>query len=129
MRPHCWEHWCICVSFRWAAASADALEGEASSYWAGGIYHSVARIVLVGHGADEQCAAYGRHRSRFRTNVRRYQKLSSRPLCLRQKQQTTVSTSGDALACACHTGGLVYDHLVLACDSECTSVAFTALAT
>ncbi len=39
-------------------------------YWAGGTYRSAARVMLVGHGADEQCAGYGRHRTRFRTHVR-----------------------------------------------------------
>lgn len=63
---------------RWVAACADAQASGASSYWAGGIYRSAARIVLVGHGADEQNAAYGRHRSRFRTHVRRRQRPSSR---------------------------------------------------
>ena len=32
-------------------------------------YSSAARVVLVGHGADEQCAGYGRHRTKFRHNV------------------------------------------------------------
>eukprot|EP00850_Spirogloea_muscicola_P023481 SM000360S13675 [mRNA] locus=s360:1693:7369:- [translate_table: standard] len=30
-------------------------------------YTSMARVLLVGAGADEQCAGYGRHRTRFRT--------------------------------------------------------------
>lgn len=29
-------------------------------------YKSEARIVLVGSGADEQCAGYGRHRTKYR---------------------------------------------------------------
>jgi asparagine synthetase B (glutamine-hydrolysing) len=29
-------------------------------------YCSAARVVLLGHGADEQCGGYGRHRTRFR---------------------------------------------------------------
>ena len=29
-------------------------------------YRSKARILLVGSGADEQCAGYGRHRTKFR---------------------------------------------------------------
>jgi asparagine synthetase B (glutamine-hydrolysing) len=29
-------------------------------------YKSKARIVLVGSGADEQCAGYGRHRTKYR---------------------------------------------------------------
>ena len=28
------------------------------------VYCSPARVVLLGHGADEQCAGYGRHRTR-----------------------------------------------------------------
>lgn len=32
-------------------------------------YRSAARVVLVGHGADEQCAGYGRHRTKFRQQV------------------------------------------------------------
>jgi len=32
-------------------------------------YKSAARVVLVGHGADEQCAGYGRHRTKFRQSV------------------------------------------------------------
>ena len=31
-----------------------------------GVYTSAAKVVLVGHGADEQCAGYGRHRTKFR---------------------------------------------------------------
>lgn len=38
-------------------------------------YRSAARVVLLGHGADEQHAGYGRHRTSFRNQVR----LSSRP--------------------------------------------------
>jgi hypothetical protein len=31
---------------------------------AAGLYKSVARVVLLGHGADEQCGGYGRHRTK-----------------------------------------------------------------
>eukprot|EP01026_Neomeris_dumetosa_P042507 TRINITY_DN35465_c0_g1_i4.p1 TRINITY_DN35465_c0_g1~~TRINITY_DN35465_c0_g1_i4.p1 ORF type:complete len:179 (+),score=32.88 TRINITY_DN35465_c0_g1_i4:361-897(+) len=30
------------------------------------MYVSQARVVLLGHGADEQCGGYGRHRTKFR---------------------------------------------------------------
>ncbi|KXZ56248.1 hypothetical protein GPECTOR_1g216 [Gonium pectorale] len=33
----------------------------------GQFYASAARVVLLGHGADEQCGGYGRHRTRFRS--------------------------------------------------------------
>ncbi|KAL6765873.1 asparagine synthase-domain-containing protein [Haematococcus lacustris] len=33
----------------------------------GQAYTSPARVVLLGHGADEQCGGYGRHRTRFAT--------------------------------------------------------------
>ena len=36
----------------------------------GGRYRSRSRVVLLGHGADELCAGYGRHRTRFRSHVR-----------------------------------------------------------
>eukprot|EP00884_Botryococcus_braunii_P013351 jgi/Botrbrau1/22016/Bobra.0024s0030.1 len=37
-------------------------------YWEGGReYVSAARVVLLGHGADEQCGGYGRHRTKFRS--------------------------------------------------------------
>jgi len=29
-----------------------------------------ARVVLLGHGADELCAGYGRHRTRFKAEAR-----------------------------------------------------------
>ncbi|KAK9835136.1 hypothetical protein WJX81_000522 [Elliptochloris bilobata] len=51
-----------------SSTSPGAVTGEAPLYWAGGVYRSAAHILLVGHGADEQCAGYGRHRSRFRTH-------------------------------------------------------------
>jgi asparagine synthetase B (glutamine-hydrolysing) len=31
---------------------------------AAGLYRSAARVVLLGHGADEQCGGYGRHRTK-----------------------------------------------------------------
>ncbi len=37
------------------------------------LYQSAARVVLMGHGADELCGGYGRHRSQFR--VRGWQGL------------------------------------------------------
>ncbi len=46
-------------------------EGTAwDSGGSGGWYRSRARVVLLGHGADELCAGYGRHRTRFRSHVR-----------------------------------------------------------
>ncbi|PNH02542.1 PHD finger protein ALFIN-LIKE 1 [Tetrabaena socialis] len=33
----------------------------------GSPFGSAARVVLLGHGADEQCGGYGRHRTRFRS--------------------------------------------------------------
>lgn len=41
-------------------------------------YKSEARILLVGSGADEQCAGYGRHRTKYRNGryfVCGYQKV------------------------------------------------------
>ena len=35
-------------------------------------YKSAARVVLLGHGADEQHAGYGRHRTSFRNHVSSY---------------------------------------------------------
>ena len=48
----------------WLAAQA---EGELH----GGVgqYRSRARVVLLGHGADELCGGYGRHRTAFRHQV------------------------------------------------------------
>ena len=46
--------------------SLGLIEGRDTSWQE---YQSAARIVLVGHGADEQCAGYGRHRTKFRQNV------------------------------------------------------------
>lgn len=48
-----------------------AAPGHQAPAWAGRPYRSAARIVLVGHGADEQCAGYGRHRTTFRNQARR----------------------------------------------------------
>ena len=48
----------------WLAAQA---EGEL--YGEGGFYRSRARVVLLGHGADELCGGYGRHRTAFRHQV------------------------------------------------------------
>ena len=55
-----------------AGAAADAgAGGGAGVYWRGGAqYRSAARAVLVGHGADELCGGYGRHRTRFREQAR-----------------------------------------------------------
>lgn len=64
----------------WLAARAS---GQATCFRAGkpletlgrvdsGAYTSTAKVVLVGHGADEQCAGYGRHRTKFRQQVMRY---------------------------------------------------------
>lgn len=39
------------------APNQGLLEGQA--------YRSGARVVMLGHGADEQCAGYGRHRTRW----------------------------------------------------------------
>lgn len=41
-------------------------------------YKSEARILLVGSGADEQCAGYGRHKTKYRLGrfvVCRYQRV------------------------------------------------------
>ena len=48
----------------WLAAQA---EGEL--YGEGRRYRSKARVVLLGHGADELCGGYGRHRTAFRHQV------------------------------------------------------------
>ena len=48
----------------WLAAKA---EGEL--YGEGSRYRSKARVVLLGHGADELCGGYGRHRTAFRHQV------------------------------------------------------------
>lgn len=69
---HAWQ-WAAVPCFApavmgWVGAETPG-EGGAP-YWAGGVFRSAARVVLVGHGADEQCGGYGRHRSRFRTHAR-----------------------------------------------------------
>ena len=48
----------------WLAAQA---EGEL--YGGGEGFRSSARVVLLGHGADELCGGYGRHRTAFRHQV------------------------------------------------------------
>ena len=51
----------------WLAAQAQGmLHGQAGH---NGQYRSAARVVLLGHGADELCAGYGRHRTAFRHQV------------------------------------------------------------
>ena len=49
-----------------AAHSSGECEVTSTSY---GWYRSAARVVLLGHGADEQHAGYGRHRTSFRNQV------------------------------------------------------------
>ncbi|KAG2486956.1 hypothetical protein HYH03_014453 [Edaphochlamys debaryana] len=46
-----------------------AADPDAGLY--GRLFGSAARVVLLGHGADEQCGGYGRHRTKFRTGGRR----------------------------------------------------------
>lgn len=50
------------------AAAASGADGSSSSLGAaastGCCYRSAARVVLLGHGADEQCGGYGRHRTK-----------------------------------------------------------------
>ncbi|KAL2484702.1 Asparagine synthase family protein [Abeliophyllum distichum] len=55
----------------WLAAGGDGWLSEAMSGAEGAQYQRVkyksdARILLVGSGADEQCAGYGRHRTKYR---------------------------------------------------------------
>lgn len=55
----------------WLAAGGDGwvCEGHRSSNNEDVLsvrYRSKARILLVGSGADEQCAGYGRHRTKYR---------------------------------------------------------------
>ena len=52
--------------------SGDSVEqagGEQNGSIEYGWYKSAARVVLLGHGADEQHAGYGRHRTSFRNQV------------------------------------------------------------
>ncbi|KAL6187796.1 hypothetical protein ACLB2K_039191 [Fragaria x ananassa] len=56
----------------WLAAGGDGWVYEKNSKYndencQGVRYKSKARIVLVGSGADEQCAGYGRHRTKYRS--------------------------------------------------------------
>ncbi|XP_061991324.1 uncharacterized protein LOC133709560 isoform X2 [Rosa rugosa] len=56
----------------WLAAGGDGWVYEENSKYndenrQGVKYKSKARIVLVGSGADEQCAGYGRHRTKYRS--------------------------------------------------------------
>ena len=46
-----------------------------------GRYKSAARVVLLGHGADEQHAGYGRHRTSFRNQVSPISLKQMDPLC------------------------------------------------
>ncbi|GAB4829046.1 hypothetical protein Ancab_018705 [Ancistrocladus abbreviatus] len=57
----------------WLAARGDGLVYETTSSSRDDIYQCVkykseARILLVGSGADEQCAGYGRHRTKYRSS-------------------------------------------------------------
>ena len=56
-----------------AAAAAGAASGGEEALWRpageGARYRSCARVALLGHGADEQCGGYGRHRTTFRHQV------------------------------------------------------------
>jgi asparagine synthetase B (glutamine-hydrolysing) len=49
----------------WLAAQA---EGEL--HGSGERFRSAARVAMLGHGADELCGGYGRHRTAFRHQVR-----------------------------------------------------------
>lgn len=56
----------------WLAAGGDGWVYEENSKYndencQGVRYKSKARIVLFGSGADEQCAGYGRHRTKYRS--------------------------------------------------------------
>ncbi len=57
-----------------AAAATGVTAGGEEAPWRpareGSRYRSCARVALLGHGADEQCGGYGRHRTTFRHKVR-----------------------------------------------------------
>lgn len=46
------------------SGSAVAGPSGLGEFTEGSAYRSPARVVLLGHGADEQCAGYGRHRTK-----------------------------------------------------------------
>ncbi|KFM26828.1 Asparagine synthetase domain-containing protein 1 [Auxenochlorella protothecoides] len=48
------------------AGDEAGIEGVAVEEAGGQEYTSAARVVLMGHGADELCGGYGRHRTKFR---------------------------------------------------------------
>ncbi|KAJ9510727.1 hypothetical protein QJQ45_027646 [Haematococcus lacustris] len=50
----------------WRLIEVEASLEEVDQH-SGQAYTSPARVVLLGHGADEQCGGYGRHRTRFAT--------------------------------------------------------------
>ena len=52
-------------------------------------YKSAARVVLLGHGADEQHAGYGRHRTSFRNHVSPYCLPPCAPCVTHQEQSVT----------------------------------------
>ena len=53
---------------------------------AGIVASAQARVVLLGHGADELCAGYGRHRTRFKAEVRllvaRFRSIAQAPVAM-----------------------------------------------